>query len=399
MDGQIQERELRAVDGPLPRGGFVRAVTDNMSEGLLALGCDGEMMYINRAAERLLGWRQDELAGTLVDEVISHRWADGRAVTLEEHPVTLARREGEVVRVAEHLITRRDGSEIAVQITAAPFEILGGRGTVVVFSDVGPSAPEAGVGEQTDTASWPQRIRHALCEDRFVLYAQPIIDLISGETAKHELLIRMLGADGEVIAPGQFLPAAEASGLIVDIDRWVTREAVRLASRGHAVQLNLSAHSLAASDLIDDFRAELARSGADPSLLVVELTETALVDNEHAAELFIDHIAKLGCKLALDDFGSGYGGFRYLKRLPVDYLKIDTEFVRALPTEKSSQHIVKAVVSLARDFGNETVAEGVEEEETLQVLRELGVDYAQGYAIGRPLPAAGVLGQTRAPLG
>ena len=271
-----------------------------------------------------------------------------------------------------------------------------GRGSVVV-SDICQSTPEPGAGERSTT--WPQRIRDALSDERFVLYAQPIIGLITGETAKHELLIRMLGDDGEVISPGQFLSAAEVSGLIVDIDRWVAREAVRFASRGHAVQLNLSAHSLAAPDLVDDFRSELSQSGVDPSLIVVELTETALVDNEHATELFRAHIAKLGCKLALDDFGSGYGGFRYLKRLPVDYLKIDTEFVRALPTEKCSQHIVKAVVSLARDFGIETVAEGVEEEVTLELLRELGVEYAQGYAIGRPLPAADVLRLATTPRG
>jgi EAL domain-containing protein (putative c-di-GMP-specific phosphodiesterase class I) len=140
------------------------------------------------------------------------------------------------------------------------------------------------------------------------------------------------------------------------------------------------------------FRSELRRTGADPSLIVVELTETALVSDEAAAEAFIERVGSLGCKLALDDFGTGYGGFSYLKRLPVDFLKIDIEFVRDLLTNQASRHVVAAVVSLARGFGQQTVAEGVEDPETLALLHEFGVDFAQGYGLGRPVPVAEALG-------
>jgi EAL domain-containing protein (putative c-di-GMP-specific phosphodiesterase class I) len=133
---------------------------------------------------------------------------------------------------------------------------------------------------------------------------------------------------------------------------------------------------------------------ADPSLIVVELTETALFEDEEAAAALFERISALGCKLALDDFGTGYGGFRYLKRLPVDLLKIDMDFVRDLPTNEASQHVVKAVVSLAQDFGQKTVAEGVEDMATMQLLRDFGVDFAQGYAIARPKPAREVLSAT-----
>ena len=274
---------------------------------------------------------------------------------------------------------------------------MGGRGqqqldAVPVLSEgVHEGAITEGLRE-LDRLAWVGRIRDALADNRFTLFAQPIIDLASGRTATHELLIRMIERSGEIIAPGRFLPAAEQSGLIVDIDRWVARQAVELASRGHAVHLNLSAPSLATPGLIEDFRGELARSGADPSLIVLELTETALVDAQHPVEIFAAHLEALGCKLALDDFGSGYGGFSYLKHLPVDYLKIDTEFVGDLPRSEASRHIVKAVVGLARGFGLETVAEGVEDEETLRMAIDLGVDHAQGYAIGRPAPVAERLG-------
>ena len=130
----------------------------------------------------------------------------------------------------------------------------------------------------------------------------------------------------------------------------------------------------------------LARYEADPALVVFEITETAILEDEDAAERFARRLRQLGCKLALDDFGTGYGGFTYLKRLPIDFLKIDIEFVRDLATNRASRHVVEAVVGLARGFGLKTVGEGVEDPEAYALLRELGVDYAQGYHIARPAP-------------
>jgi EAL domain-containing protein (putative c-di-GMP-specific phosphodiesterase class I) len=208
---------------------------------------------------------------------------------------------------------------------------------------------------------------------------------------QHELLIRMLDDDGSLVAPGLFLPAAEAYGLIRDIDRWVIREGMKLTAAGHPVEINLSAESLGDPDLFGFVVRELQTRGGDPARLVFELTETALLRDDDAARAFIEQVERLGCSVALDDFGTGYGGFHYLKRLPVDYLKIDIEFVRDLVHNPASQHVVKAVVSLADGFGYRTVAEGVEDMATLSLLREYGVDFAQGYGIGRPGPAADVL--------
>jgi EAL domain-containing protein (putative c-di-GMP-specific phosphodiesterase class I) len=137
---------------------------------------------------------------------------------------------------------------------------------------------------------------------------------------------------------------------------------------------------------VDHITHAIQRTGADPTKLVFEITETALVSDEPAARAFVESLHALGCKIALDDFGTGYGGFTYLKQLPVDFLKIDTEFVRDARTNSASRNVIQAIVGLARDFGLKTVGEGVEDEASLSLLRELGVDYAQGFHVGRPAP-------------
>jgi EAL domain-containing protein (putative c-di-GMP-specific phosphodiesterase class I) len=170
------------------------------------------------------------------------------------------------------------------------------------------------------------------------------------------------------------------------------RQAIGLAADGQHVEFNLSARSMSSCALLADFATELARMGADPELLVVELTETALLDDEPSALRFMTTVKELGCQLALDDFGTGYGAFTYLKQLPVDYLKIDREFVADLATSAASRHVVRAVVRLAHDFGQRAIAEGVEDEETLEALRDLGVDLVQGYLLDRPKPLEAAFG-------
>ncbi len=245
-------------------------------------------------------------------------------------------------------------------------------------------AKEDELRKELDNLAWLGRIRDALAEDRFRLYAQPIFDLSTNEITQHELLIRMVDRAGKVISPGLFLPAAERYGLVQEIDHWVIRRAVEIAASGQPVQLNLSAQTIGRPGLLSSVREVLAKTGADPRLLVFEVTETALMESQAVAEEFVRGIAELGCEFALDDFGTGFGSFIYLKNLPVDYLKIDIEFVRSLATDIPSQHVVRAVVGLAAGFNQKTVAEGVEDEASLALLREYGVDYAQGFHLGRP---------------
>lgn len=241
---------------------------------------------------------------------------------------------------------------------------------------------------------WLGRLRRALTEDLFVLHAQPIVDLATATVVQHELLIRMIGDDGALIAPYEFLPTAERYGLIPDVDRWVLHAAAALVAKGHAVQINISAGTLSDPDIGACAERELVDAGAPASRLAFEITETALIGNEALAAGFVDRVRSLGCRVALDDFGTGYAGFHYLKSFRVDCLKIDREFIADLLTDPTSRQVVKAVVQLAAGFGLQTVAEGVEDGATLDELRALDVGYAQGFYFGRPAPALEVLAAT-----
>jgi diguanylate cyclase (GGDEF)-like protein/PAS domain S-box-containing protein len=233
--------------------------------------------------------------------------------------------------------------------------------------------------------TWVERIRAALAEDRFVLYGQPIVDLGSGLVAYHELLIRMISEDGEIIAPGDFLPTAERFGLIVEIDRWVTEHALRRAIDGERVTINLAGPSIGDERVLGLVREALA-DGLNPANVIFEVTETAAMSNFEKAERFAETLSDIGCSLALDDFGTGFGSFTYLKYVNARYLKIDLEFVRHLISNDTDQKVVKSIVDIAHSLEKKTIAEGVEDAATLTALKERGVDFAQGFYLGRPEP-------------
>jgi PAS domain S-box-containing protein len=369
----------------------LRAVTDSMGEGLFTLDSDGRLDYMNEAAEQLLGWPLDVLRGRAMHEVIQARRPDGSALAFAGSPIAQVRVHGRTVRESDDVFVRRDGSTLPVAYTAAPFETDEGvEGCVVVFADITErKARETVLQQEADTLSWIGRIQDALMEDRFVLYAQPIVDLASGKTVQRELLLRLQEEDGSVVAPGAFLDVAERYGLISDIDRWVVERGAEIAAGGQPVEVNISARSIGDPAMLEHIEQCLDRSAVDPRLLVFEITETAIADDAETAQAFAEQLRRLGCKLALDDFGTGFGGLTYLKNLPLDFLKIDIEFVRDLTTNPRSRHVVQAVIALARDFELQTVAEGVEDGETLDLLAQLGVDFAQGYFIARPAPLDG----------
>jgi PAS domain S-box-containing protein len=357
------------------------AVTDSMGEGLLALDRDGRVTLVNQAAEDLLGWPPDLLCGQVMADLVAPDAGAGGAIGQ-----TLAR--GATIRVEDDVFLRRDGTELPTSYTVAPLITAGGHeGCVVVFDDAtARQAEQHELRRKLDELSWAGRVQDALREERFVLYAQPILDLATGAIVQHELLLRVREPDGTIAGPGPYLQIAEEHGLIGAIDRWVIGRGAELAAEGLPVELNVSGGSIGDPELLTHIEACLRDSGADPALMIFEITETALIGNEAAGRAFAARVHELGCKLALDDFGTGYGGFTYLKQLPVDYLKIDIEFVRDLLTSTASLHVVEAVVNLARGFCLKTVAEGVEDAETLALLQTLGVDFAQGYHIARPGP-------------
>ncbi|MBI4570602.1 MAG: bifunctional diguanylate cyclase/phosphodiesterase [Chloroflexi bacterium] len=248
---------------------------------------------------------------------------------------------------------------------------------------------------------WKERIRDALEQERFVLYRQPIVELRSGALHQYELLIRMLDEQGDVVPPGMFLDVAERFGLIHEIDRWVLREAVRLLAeqgrRGDSTRLavNVSGKTFQDDGLLPFIQRELAATGVDPALLIVEVTESAAISDLERAQEFITSLRKLGCRFALDDFGVGFSSLYQLKHLPVDYLKIDGAFIRDLPKDQVDQHDVRAIAGLARGLGRQTIAEFVQDDETVRLLREFGVEYGQGYHLGKPEPVPQLLANDR----
>lgn len=239
---------------------------------------------------------------------------------------------------------------------------------------------------------WDHRIRSALREERFVLLYQPILNMRSDRVSQYELLLRMVGDGDELIPPGAFLGLAERSGLILEIDRWVVRRSIQMmaeqkqAGRELIFEVNLSGKTLSDPDLFTILRDELSATGVNPANLVLEITETAAIGDIEQAQRFIAGMKALGCRFALDDVGTGFSSFYYLKELAVDYVKIDGSFVRNLINDAADQHVVKALVAVAKELGRETIAEFVDSEETLELLRSYGVDYAQGFWVGRPVP-------------
>lgn len=247
---------------------------------------------------------------------------------------------------------------------------------------------------------WLARLRRALEEDLFVLHYQPIVALADGRIAHHEALVRLADEpDGGVIGPASFLPAAERYGLIRAIDRMVLdKVAEMLAERRtdsggdeapRGIAMNLSALSVTDPDMLGQIERVLDLHEVDPRRLVVEVTETASISDMRLAAEFCAGVQRLGCAVALDDFGAGFGSFHYLKHLPFSYLKIDGDFIRGLATSAHDQLVVRALVGLVREMGQQTIAEFVGDRETLELLREYGVDYAQGFEIGRPTPMPG----------
>ncbi len=240
--------------------------------------------------------------------------------------------------------------------------------------------------------NWAHAIRQALLNDGFVLHAQPIRSLAADPRPRFELLVRFPSQDGDLIPPGVFLPIAERFDLAKDIDAWVTSRAVELLGRqrerGHQISLavNLSAQSIVDDTLLRLLSSRLAIAEVTPDSLCFELTETAAISDVDNARGFAERLTEIGCEFALDDFGSGYASFYYLKHLHFDYIKIDGEFVRGLPQNQTSQVIVEAVVQIAKGLDKKTIAEFVEDEATLCLLRRAGVDYAQGYHVGMPAP-------------
>lgn len=245
---------------------------------------------------------------------------------------------------------------------------------------------------------WVNRLSAALESNRFLLYAQSIVSLNSKEKYSYELLLRMVSRTGEIISPGEFLPAAERYHIIQSLDKWVVNHSFNLLNAnpdfidtGNTISINLSGQSIADDGMLDFIIKQLQSARFKPECICFEITETAAISNINRASHFILALRQFGCKFALDDFGSGFSSFGYLKKLQVDFLKIDGMFVKNIHNDPIDLAMVKSINEIGKVMGMETVAEFVENDDIKNVLRGIGVDYAQGYGIDRPAPFLEVL--------
>ncbi|MGO2392115.1 MAG: EAL domain-containing protein [Halomonas sp.] len=251
------------------------------------------------------------------------------------------------------------------------------------------SQAENAKDELKERVYWVERIRNALEENSFELMVQPIMRLEDSDVKHHEVLLRMRDIDGSLISPAHFIPVAEQSGQIVLIDRWVLRQSLKalsqLQKRGITLAVNLSGQSLHDEELKQYLSDELAASGADPHHLILEVTETVAVTDFSTARGVLQSVRELGCRIALDDFGIGFSSLHYLGQLPIDYIKIDGSFIHSLLTNPDSRVIVRAIADIAKGFGKQTIAEFVDQEALLPLLKSYGITYGQGFYLGQPV--------------
>ena len=246
------------------------------------------------------------------------------------------------------------------------------------------------VSDMTAEAGWSQQIQQALANDSFALFYQPIIDINTRRPTHYEVLLRMKTEQQNLVLPAAFLPAATRFGLMIEIDQWVIRNALRALGefrKRHGnvcFALNVSGDIFETPEFFDYIQEYLNAYGVPIEAIVLEITEQIAVRNMGGAAKQISALAKRGCKFAIDDFGAGYSSYNYLKTLPVDYVKIDGGFIANLIDDVVDQKIVASISQIAQATNSKTVAEHVHNYETFELLSKLGVDYAQGYFLGKP---------------
>ncbi len=366
-------------------------VMENIAEGLYVTDVHGRLVFMNPAGLKMLGRGEQELRGKSVHAAFHHHGADGSRLGEDECRLTGVLVDGQSVRITDDVFTRGDGSILRIAGSAAP--LLSGttvRGSVVVFRDTTEEhTEEMRVQHELDELSWVGRLRDAFDEERLVLYSQPIVPLTEQAASQPRVAGENGGPRGRDHSAWAFSPR---------------RREVRTDPRSSTIGSSAKQHVSRQPDCVSTQTCQRRRSehptcstGSSWHLvrpapirpaIVFEITETALMKDLAAGEAFARGITEMGCALALDDFGTGYGSLTYLQKLPIAFLKIDIAFVRGLPTNATNQHLVRAIVNIAQGFGQQTIAEGVEDAATLDLLREYGVDLAQGYHLGRPQPLA-----------
>lgn len=243
--------------------------------------------------------------------------------------------------------------------------------------------------ELRNSINMSQKVRNAIAENRMLLYFQPIFDVKNNQVAYYEALVRLKETDGRIVGPNTFIPALEAAGEMHMLDRWIIQLAINTL-KDHPqlphIAINLSAQAFKDDSLVPNILENLKTSGVNPKRITFELTESASLFNLHITQRVIAELHRLGCSFSVDDFGSGFSSFAYLKALPADFIKLDGSFIQNLHRDNIDQTLVKSMIQVIQALGKKAVAEFVENQAILDILKTMGVDFVQGYHIGHPLP-------------
>jgi diguanylate cyclase (GGDEF)-like protein/PAS domain S-box-containing protein len=405
------EKRLRRV---------LNAESDDGDHALCYLDLD-QFKVINDTCGHLAGdellRRVSDILNTVVRkrDTLARMGGDEFAVLLEHCPLEQAKRvANELLRCIETFRFVWEGKRFALSVSIGLVPMRAGSGTLAdilsaadaacyVAKDAGRNrihiyySDDIELSRRRGEMEWVSKINHALEEDRFCLEMQAISWLDETPEQKrgkhYELLLRMLADDGQLIYPGAFLSAAERYSLSEKVDRWVVSSTLDwLASNKAELEalavcsINLSGHSMGDDEFLDFLLIQFEQSIVPPEKICFEITETAAIANLGAAIQFIHALKEIGCLFALDDFGTGVSSFNYLKNLPVDFIKIDGSFIREIHKDPIDFAMVRSINEIGQVMGKQTIAEFVENDAILKVLRSIGIDYAQGYAIGRPEP-------------
>jgi PAS domain S-box-containing protein len=358
----------------------IRAILDNSPSLIVVKDLEGRILMTNAEAQRVSGISAADSVGRRSDEVLP---AD---VAAAQHEIEQrAASEGEPVY--GEVVTAVGGEARSYVTVTFPLPDADGNPVELCTIATDVTAQREHESERRARLQLTEEIASALDEARMMVYAQPIVDLSDDTHHASELLVRMRSRrrGTSVLGPDAFLPDAERFELVQAIDTWMVRNALDLPE---AERLHVNVSAMTMSDPIA--RAKIAELlEEDPAAarrIVFEITETASVERLDGAKAFAATVSELGATLALDDFGVGFGSFQYLRNLPFELIKIDAGFVSGVVKSAKDRSIVKSVIGIARNFGVKTVAEGIEDVATLEHVRELGVDFAQGHLLGRPSP-------------
>lgn len=421
---QMQQRAQQALHDPLTRLLNRRGLYEQLHGALAIAGEDGravallfvdldDFKYANDIAGHQMGDRiLVSVAGTLKgqlrrDEIVARLGGDEFAVVCpglggEEAAAVAARLVGAIAELQFEASSETVRIGCSIGVAAFPAD-AGGVDELIACADRAMYQAKQGgkntwarhrsdpqhAQAESARVNWNARLHRALAEDRFVLHFQPVRRAEDLTLAHHEALVRMLDEGGRIVAPAEFIPHAERSGKVRQLDRWVFERCVAtLAIEASSVQIaaNLSMRSLEDPGFPLFLDELLRRHGVQAGRLHIELTETSAISDAVAAARLIDALRGLGCSVHLDDFGSGFASFAQLKQLQVDAIKIDGVFIRELVSDRSNQLFVASMIDIAHSLGKQAIAEHIEDEATLVVLRSLGIDLVQGYHLGRPNP-------------